>query len=84
MSKNIIRAAFVAAFAFVAGYCVYTSQLETEMSGTSFPREIGSAYRNCLPCLYIQDTGNCLVSRCISVHVHPLFGRRIQTGHFRH
>lgn len=32
MSKNIIRAAFVAAFAFVAGYCVYTSQQETEMS----------------------------------------------------
>lgn len=32
MSKNIIRAAFVVAFAFVAGYCVYTSQQETEMS----------------------------------------------------
>ena len=32
MSKNIIRAALVAAFAFVAGYCVYTSQQETEMS----------------------------------------------------
>ena len=32
MSKNIIRAAFVAAFAFIAGYCVYTSQQETEMS----------------------------------------------------
>ena len=31
MSKNIIRGAFVAAFAFVAGYCVYTSQQETGM-----------------------------------------------------
>lgn len=32
MKKNIIRTAFVAAFALMAGYSVYTSQQETELS----------------------------------------------------
>ncbi len=32
MKKNIIRTAFVAAFALMAGYSVYTSQQEKTMS----------------------------------------------------
>ena len=32
MKKNIIKAAFVAAFASIAGYGVYTSQQKVEMS----------------------------------------------------
>lgn len=32
MKKNILKVAFVAAFALVAGYGVYTSQIENKLS----------------------------------------------------
>ena len=37
MKKNFIKAAFVAAFASIAGYGVYTSQQKVEMLDLEWP-----------------------------------------------
>lgn len=75
MQKNIIRTAFVAAFALMAGYSAYTSQQKSEMSDlvkanvealadNELPEVIITCSRTCSDgtgrCYYkYDDWGNC-------------------------
>ena len=58
MKKNIIRTAFVAAFALMAGYSVYTSQQEKTMSDLALAnvealanRETGEEFTDATGCV---------------------------------
>ena len=58
MRKNIIKVAFVAAFALMAGYSVYTSQQEKTMSDLALSNVEALAQRE-LDWGYTKTTGKC-------------------------
>lgn len=45
MKKNLLKAVFVAAFAMIAGYGVYTAQIETSLSDLALDNVEALAYK---------------------------------------